>query len=227
MKKTAYGAVAWMVAVVQLFVVMSVVELAWKTPYSWADNNISDLGNVTCAEFGGRFVCSPLHDLMNLSFTLGGLLIIVGVLLTRGAWPRGKASIAVRLLLIATGGGWMVAGLAPADVNEDLHVLGGAVVIFLGGNLALLLAGLLGPDTPIGRTRWYALAFGVLGLVAMVLHFSGNGLGLGTGGMERITAYGVPIWLFLAGTFILRSADDADNHDPAVEGRDAGTHRRP
>ncbi len=54
------GAVAWTVATVQFFLLMLVVQLAWETPYSWADNNISDLGNVTCGSFGGRAVCSPL-----------------------------------------------------------------------------------------------------------------------------------------------------------------------
>ncbi|ADB30455.1 hypothetical protein Kfla_1353 [Kribbella flavida DSM 17836] len=201
---TKLGATAWAVGVTQFFVLMVVVQLSWKTRYSWADNNISDLGNVHCGDFGGRYVCSPLHGLMNGSFVVGGVLIIAGVLLTYAAWPRGVASWTVRVLLMATGSGWMVAGLSPADINEDLHVLGGAVVIFLGGNLALLLAGLLRPDSPISRTRWYAVGFGLLGLVAMVLHFGGHGLGLGTGGMERVTAYGVPVWLLIAALTLLR-----------------------
>ncbi|GAB2570393.1 hypothetical protein GCM10027269_27190 [Kribbella endophytica] len=182
---------------------MVVVQLGWETPYSWADNNISDLGNVHCGEFGGRWVCSPLHDLMNVSFVLGGVLVIGGVLLTARAWPRGVVSWFVRLLLAATGGGWIVAGLSPADVNEDLHVLGGAVVIFLFGNLALLLVGLL-PSGSITRTRWYAVGFGLLGVVAMVLHFGGHGLGIGVGGMERVTAYGVPLWLLITGISLIR-----------------------
>lgn len=202
------GAIAWVVGVLQFFVLMLVVQLGWESPYSWADNNISDLGNVHCGDFGGRWVCSPLHDLMNVSFTLGGVLIIGGVLLTTQAWPRGFASWSVRLLLVATGGGWMVAGLSPADVNEDLHVLGGAAVIFLGGNLALLLTGLL-TSGPITRTRWYAVAFGLLGIIAMVLHFTGHGLGIGVGGMERITAYGVPVWLLLTGLSLLRDSRQA------------------
>ncbi|TWD81939.1 putative membrane protein [Kribbella amoyensis] len=193
---------------VQFFAVMVIVELAWESPYSWADNNISDLGNVTCGEFGGRSVCSPLHDLMNVSFVLGGVLIVGGVLLTSTAWPRGAVAIITRLLLAATGFGWAVAGLWPADVNEDMHVLGGAVIIFLCGNAALLLAGFLRTGTPISRTRWYAAGFGALGLAAMVLHFGGHGLGLGTGGMERVTAYGVPLWLLLTGVFVLRSGGD-------------------
>lgn len=187
----------------QFFVVMVIVQLGWETPYSWADNNISDLGNVRCGEFGGRYVCSPLHELMNVSFVLGGILFLGGTLLTFAAWPRTAVSYAVRLLLAATSAGWMVAGLFPADVDENLHVVAGAFVIFVFGNLALLLTGFLRTG-PIARTRWYAVAFGALGLLAMLLHFSGNGLGLGVGGMERVTAYGVPVWLAIAGTAVLR-----------------------
>lgn len=207
-RSTRVGAIAWAVGVLQFFVLMVVVQLGWETPYSWADNNISDLGNVHCGEFGGRWVCSPLHDLMNVSFVLGGVLVIGGVLLTARAWPRGLVSWLVRLLLAATGGGWIVAGLSPADVNEDLHVLGGAVAIFLFGNLALLLVGLL-PSGLIARTRWYAVGFGLLGVVAMVLHFGGHGLGIGVGGMERLTAYGVPLWLLITGVSLIRRRGDS------------------
>lgn len=188
----------------QFFVVMGIVQLGWETPYSWADNNISDLGNVRCGEFGGRYVCSPLHDLMNVSFVLGGILFLGGTLLTFAAWARTDVSYLVRLLLVATSAGWMVAGLFPADVDENLHVVAGAFVIFVFGNLALLLTGFLRTG-PIARTRWYAVAFGALGLLAMVLHFSGIGLSLGVGGMERVTAYGVPVWLAIAGTAVLRA----------------------
>jgi hypothetical protein len=45
--------------------------------------------------------------------------------------------------------GWLVADVAPADVNEDLHVVGGAFVILTCGNLAMLLSGLLRPPASI------------------------------------------------------------------------------
>jgi hypothetical protein len=141
---------------------------------------------------------------MNLSFVLGGVLFLSGVLLTAPAWPRAFASYLTRSLLIATAGGWTIAGLYPADVDENLHVVGGAFVIFVFGNLALLLLGFLRTG-PIARTRRYAVAFGALGLLAMVLHFGGHGLGLGVGGMERVTAYGVPVWLAVTGISVLRN----------------------
>lgn len=219
------GSVGWFVGVVQFFLVMTLVELAWTTPYSWAHNNISDLGNVSCGDFGGRYVCSPLHTLMNVSFTTGGVLIILGTILTYAAWPRTAISWLIRLLLTATGIGWTIAGLYPADVNENLHVVGGAFVIFTCGNLALLLTAFLRTG-PLANLRRPGLTFGALGLTAMLLHFTGTGLGLGTGGMERLTAYGIPIWLALAGlrlfrTDPLKTHDEIDSPPPATAPRSA------
>jgi hypothetical membrane protein len=208
------GAIGWFGGVVQFFLVMVLVQLAWTTPYSWASNNISDLGNVQCGTFSGRYVCSPLHSLMNVSFTTGGVLIILGTVLTHAAWPHTLPARVIRSLLVATGAGWTVAGLFPADVNENLHVVGGAFVIFTCGNLALLLTALL-TTGPLSRLRWWGFAFGVLGVAAMLLHFSGTGLGLGVGGMERVTAYGVPIWLAIAG-FRLFLTDPVDHQRPSL-----------
>jgi hypothetical membrane protein len=222
------GALAWIIGVVQFFVVHLAVQSGWKTPpYSWAANNISDLGNIHCGPWGDdrRYVCSPLHDWMNVSFVTGGVLILAGVLLTTTAWPRTVLSWFVRLLLLATGGGWLVAGLAPADVNENLHVVGGAFVIFTCGNLAMLLGGLLRPPAPIARTRWYAAAFGAAGLIAMVLFFGGHDLGLGPGGMERVTAYGVPVWTLITGITLLRTVtSDRQQPGTSLPGR---SRRRP
>ncbi|GAB3934790.1 hypothetical protein GCM10029976_044240 [Kribbella albertanoniae] len=208
------GAIGWFGGMVQFFLLMALVQFAWTTPYSWAGNNISDLGNVHCGDFDGRYVCSPLHTLMNVSFTTGGILIILGAILTHDAWPRTVVARLIRSLLVATGAGWMTAGLFPADVNENLHVLGGAFVIFAGGNLALLLTVFLRTG-PLAKLRWWGFAFGLLGLAAMLLHFSGNGLGLGVGGMERVTAYGLPIWLGLAG-FRLFLTDPVDHERPGL-----------
>ena len=49
-------------------------------------------------------------------------------------------------------------------------------------------------------------------------HFSKTGLGLGVGGMERLTAYGEPLWLILAGVRLLvaSSADPVDHERPVL-----------
>ena len=87
------GAFVW-IAAVQFFVVQVIAQSAWTTPYSLLHNYISDLGNTACADYlvgeALRYVCSPLHWLMNVSFFLQGVIIIVGAMLLAPAMRSGK-----------------------------------------------------------------------------------------------------------------------------------------
>ncbi|MFF9653454.1 DUF998 domain-containing protein [Streptomyces sp. NPDC014622] len=138
------GYSAWIVGVVQFFVIHGIAESAWARPYSWARNNISDLGNAHCAlqsDPEPRYICSPEHGLMNVSFVVLGVLLVVGAALTGGVlWRRSRAAVVARLLVASAGMGFVLAGLAPADVNENQHVLG-ALFIMAAGNIGLVVAG--------------------------------------------------------------------------------------
>ncbi|MFF7128219.1 DUF998 domain-containing protein [Streptomyces sp. NPDC008240] len=185
--------------VAQFFVLQGVVGSAWARPYSWARNNISDLGNAHCAwqpDPEPRYVCSPEHALMNVSFVTLGVLfaagvLLTGVLLTGALWRRGAAATASRLLLAGAGAGFVLAGLAPADMHENQHVLG-ALLIMATGNLGLLLSG-AALDLP-RPLRWGSGLLGAVALAAFVLFLSHHYLGLGMGGMERVAAFPLLVW---------------------------------
>ncbi|KUM95342.1 hypothetical protein AQI88_17060 [Streptomyces cellostaticus] len=175
--------------VVQFFVIHGIAESAWARPYSWARNNISDLGNAHCAwqpDPEPRYICSPQHALMNTSFVALGVLLAAGVALTGPLWRRGAAAAVSRWLLAGAGAGFVLAGLAPADVHENQHVLG-ALLIMATGNLGLLSAG-AGLDLP-GHLRWATALLGATALTAFGLLLSRHYLGLGMGGMERVAAF--------------------------------------
>src|SRR5262245_30949013 len=127
------GIVAWLGGFILFFVAQFVVGAAWSNPpYSWSNNNVSDLGNVYCQmwaenENPAQYVCSPLHTLMNTVFVLEGLCVIGGVLLIRSLWHRSWPSRTAQAFLIFAGLGLIVAGLAPDDVNENAHVVLGAL----------------------------------------------------------------------------------------------------
>ncbi|WP_232662400.1 DUF998 domain-containing protein [Pseudonocardia sp. TRM90224] len=198
---TRTGAAVWIIGAAQFFLLHVIVERAWARPYSWLHNNISDLGQVTCATPpDGRYICSPLHDLMNASFIVGGICIIAGAALTAEAVAVGKRGHVGAVLLAITGAAWVLVGLFPADVDENLHVLG-AVIIFACGNAGLVLLGLA--RSALGVARPIAVALGIAGFLAMLLHFGGVYLGLGMGGMERVTAFALPLWILLAGGVLL------------------------
>ena len=67
-------------SVVQYFVAEAAVIEAWAgpEPYSRATGFISDLGAISCGIYEDRAVCSPLHLLMNASFVVQGLALILG-----------------------------------------------------------------------------------------------------------------------------------------------------
>ncbi|WP_158711044.1 DUF998 domain-containing protein [Streptomyces albus] len=217
---------------VQFFVIHGIAESAWARPYSWARNNISDLGNAHCAlqpEPEPRYICSPEHDLMNVSFIVLGMLLVVGAALTGGLlWRRGPAAAAARLLLAGAGVGFVLVGLAPADVNENQHVLG-ALLIMAAGNIGLVLSGLGLAEHVPAPLRWGTSLLGITAFTAFGLFLSRHYVGLGMGGMERVAAFPLLFWALAVGVRgLLRSER---RRDRALGGRGgparrAGSSRR-
>ncbi len=201
---TNLGAWALVLGVVQFFALHLIVQSAWPEPYSWADNNISDLGAVGCGpwEGDGRHVCSPLHAWMNASFVAQGALLAAGLVLARPLRGRLLTKTSLAFVLLAALG-FVLAGLAPADANEGLHVLGAFAVIFCG-NVGLIFAE--GPAQADGAraVRAFPRTLGTVGLVATALFMGEVWLVFGMGGMERLAVFPLQVWALLMGISILR-----------------------
>ncbi|MGY4541459.1 putative membrane protein [Arthrobacter sp. UYNi723] len=209
---------AWSVlSVLQYFVAEAAVIGAWggPQPYDRRTGYISDLGALHCGIYDGRDVCSPLHWLMNASFVVQGLGMLLGALLLgsgllcvaaragarvqpgrRKPW---QAAVAVRVLTGTAGAGTMIVGLVPEDVGSGWHFVG-ALMYFLAGALALLLLGLLWlRQTPLG---WFVLVCGLVSLAALV---TGGLTGLDVpepGTLERLMGYPVTVGVAAAGLVI-------------------------
>ncbi|MDI6105409.1 DUF998 domain-containing protein [Actinoplanes sp. NEAU-A12] len=203
------GALCW-VAVAPLFLAANViVGLAWDDPaFSWATNNISDLGNVTCGVWDTtrpRYVCSPWHSAMNAAFLLTAALLMAGLVLTWRTWVPGRAARWGRGLMLLGAAGLGLAGAFPADSNENLHLLG-AVLVFGCANAGLVAAGCARNGTLPARLRPATLALGALGLAGSVLFIAQQGMGLGVGGMERVAVFPLPVWATCAGLLLYFTA---------------------
>jgi hypothetical membrane protein len=196
------AAVAWLIGTAQFFVAQLVVEAAWDTPFSWAHNNISDLAETGChnAPTDGRWICSPLYPVMNISFVLTGVFLVLGSLLLMKAMHGNTMSRIAFSALALTGVGWVLVGIYPADINENMHVLG-ALVIFVVGNAALVFGSGSPQISTMGQIS--SIVLGLIGFAAAFLHFGGTYLGLGMGGMERVTAYPVSIWTAVIALLLL------------------------
>lgn len=210
---------AWStLSVVQYFVAEAAVIGAWagSEPYDRRTGYISDLGAVSCGVFDGRNVCSPLHLLMNASFVVQGLGMLLGALLLSSALlsiaarPRVRVSsdrpevhwlvaLAARVLTGAAGLGTMLVGLVPEDVGSAWHFVG-AVMYFTAGSLALLLLGGLWLKlSPLG---WFIMACGALALGALITGGITRMDVPEPGTLERMMAYPITIGLTTVGLVI-------------------------
>ena len=206
-RMTAAGAI-WVCAA-QFFLAQVLAQARWATPFSLSTNYISDLGNTTCGLYPavmGKYVCSPWHTLMNVSFVLQGVLILAGAVLARPAFEGPRPVGLVFPLLVVTVLGLVGVGLFPEDVHNGAHVLS-AGTQFITGNAAMIVFGVAGHRV----RRWRAFAafsitFGITGLSATALFARGYGLGLGVAGLERVAAYTLPVWLITAGALMVSKA---------------------
>jgi hypothetical membrane protein len=208
------GAIMWITGPVLFLIGQLAAQSAWRTPYSWMANPLSDLGAVHCQRTGSgyplpRYVCSPLHQVMNISLVALGVLLAGGVLLTARCWGSGAASRGARVLLIAAAAGSVLVGLVPEDVYLPAHLLG-AVLGIGAGNCGFILAGLIRRASPLARLRPLTLPLSILAMTATVLMFTGLTPAGGFGGMERLAIYPLRCWMVIAGIYLLREATPAD-----------------
>ena len=204
------GAVMWIAGPVQYLIAQLVAQAAWRTPYSWMVNPLSDLGAIHCQRTGSgyplpRYVCSPLHGVMNASVIALGVLLAGGVLLTAPCWGSGVAFRSARILLIAAAAGSVMVGLVPEDVNLSLHLLGAFLGIAVG-NCGFLLAGLVRRTSPLGSLRPVTLPLSILAMAATMLLFTGGIPADGFGGVERLAVFPLRCWMVIVGIFLLRES---------------------
>jgi hypothetical membrane protein len=187
-------------ASVQYFVVQLLVALRWSPPYSISRNTISDLGNTVCGSWNGRDVCSPLHDLMNLSFIVLGVTMMAGSVFVFRNFAQGRAAAAGFAGMAAAGLGTVMVGLFPENSVPALHGVGAALPFVLGNSALFVLAFALEMPVPL---RAYAFFSGLVAILGLAAFASGHYLGLGEGGMERVVAYPQTIFLVVIGCYLI------------------------
>jgi hypothetical membrane protein len=203
-----HGSALWFAAALQFVVAMVVVQLSWSGahPYSLTQNYISDLGNTGCGDWPSgstHYICSPWFLVFDASSVVLGLLVVLGAFLLRTGFPMRRSSTVGLGLVVIAGLGSIGVGSAPENVNLAVH-LSSAGLIFIGGNLALVvLAFAMFRDTRWDGYRAYTLFSGLVGLIAFALLESGHELGLGVGGMERLAAAPLLLWLILVSAHLL------------------------
>ena len=219
------GALA-LLSVLQYFVAEAAVIGAWSgpEPYSRRTGYISDLGAVRCGVFDGRDVCSPAHLLMNASFVVQGIGMMVGSLLLSSAllcvaarrgvpvqrrtgWHApSRAAQAARLFSFAAGTGTVVVGLVPEDAGSGWHEAG-AVTYFVAGALALLVLGWLWVrQTALG---WLILVCGGVTLAALITAWVTAMAVPEPGTLERLMGYPITVGMAAGGLVVAQRVRSA------------------
>jgi hypothetical membrane protein len=193
------GPILYLVSI-QYFAAQLIAGLFWRMPYSVSRDTISDLGNTACGTWNGRYVCSPLHGLMNASFIVLGSTMVLGSALTFRYFARGRAAAAGFAAIAVSGLGVVMVGLFPENSVPVLHGLGAAIP-FVVGNVALVVLG-LSLEMP-AILRAYSFLSGIVALLSLAAYASRHYLGLGEGGIERVVAYPQTIFLVVIGCYLI------------------------
>jgi hypothetical membrane protein len=184
---------------IQYFAIQLFVALQWTPSYSLSHDTISDLGNTACGTWNGRYVCSPLHSLMNASFVVLGITMTLGSVLISRYFANGRASAAGFAAMAISGLGVIMVGFFPENSVPALHGLGAATPFVLGNVSLIILAFSFKMPAVL---RVYSFLSGVMALVGLVAYASSHYLGLGEGGMERVVAYPQTVCLVVIGFYL-------------------------
>ncbi len=197
-RSTVLAAAAFLVGGCTYLAAEAISARGWTDrAYSYARNNISDLGIPDI---------SPWHPVMNTGFVVDGTLFVLAGL-GLSVLFEGRARWIVLGTSVVHGVGSIVVGLAHASVDgaSTPHAAGAGMAI-IGGNLVLLAAGRYGGR--VGAPRWYTAASavaGVAGLAGFALFLADTGI-LGGGAFERISVYTIIGWEIVTGAALLGRA---------------------
>lgn len=179
--------------------------------YNVSSNFISDLG-AFCRTQGGQYVCQinqPSSTIFN------GCILVFGVLVLLGSYFAYRAfrNRLFTILFVLTGIGIVGVGIFPENVLGGIphHIV--SQMIFIFGGLSAIAAYRIerSPMTyfsvimgVVTLAFWGFLEWGFLELMGGTA--SSNYLGLGVGGIERLVAYPLLLWMVGFGGYLMGSS---------------------
>ena len=179
------------IGAVQFVLGMLIAEFLYPG-YSASMNYISDLG-ATC-----RTTCiihQPSASIFNTSVSLLGVLALVS---SYFIW-REFHNRSISLLLGLSGIGMVGVGLFP-ETAGIVHLIASFIAFFFGGLSAIATYKLV--KAPFA---YLSVLMGMISLIALALFISEIFLGLGPGGMERMIAYPLLLWVIGFGGNLMSS----------------------
>jgi len=179
------------------FLLMLVVASSLYPGYSISGNYISDLG-ATCRA-GACVVFQPSSAIFNSSSVILGLLLALGSMLIR----RGGGDGLFTALLLFSGLGAVGVGVFPESYGA-LHSISAMIAFLFGGAASIASYRILE-----GFPRIVGPVMGIMAIASLAMFISGNHLGLGPGGIERVLAYLELLFGVMAGGYLMGTGKGA------------------
>ncbi len=215
------AAFAWLGAALIYTGSEAAAAIAFSPRYSYADNYISDLGVTVCGTiFDNRAICSPLHGLINVGFSLQGLAFLVAALaISRGtsAYPATSVLFVAFAALNAIGN--VLLGVFPENAPGRLgdgasyHILGALLAIVCGNATVLTSAWAFAGLRLPGYHRVASVVLPVLAAVSFTMLLLARGSGgpllVRDGIWERISVYTITTWELLSAFCVFGRAREA------------------
>jgi hypothetical membrane protein len=178
MKRGTYwiGGALLLVGALQFILSLAIAE-SLRRGYSISSNYLSDLG------------VGHLAVLFNASVAMLGAFAILGAYFLF----RSSKVHTLPYLIAVSGFGALGVGLFPETIG--LPHLCFSIIAFVFGFLSAIYNGVIEK----GAFRYFSLALGAVSCVALALSGSGTYLGLGQGGIERLVAYPILLWMIAFG----------------------------
>ncbi len=165
------------------FIVGMFLAEATYPGYSISENFISDLG------------VGPSASVFNSSVFLLGLTAVVAAYLLQRAFGQ----LVVSVFFALAGVGAMGVGIFPESFGTGLvHTLASLVAFLFGGLSAIIAYKLEKPPL-----TYLSVVMGMIALLALGLFLGNYFLGLGKGGMERMIAYPILLWVVGFGGYLM------------------------
>jgi len=202
------GIISLFLAGIVFFLGQFITQFTTTQPYSMENQAISDLGITACGPYEEYTthkivqMCAPLHLVMDGTFVVYGLLIMLGSSLAlRFIWPQGKFRKSGLVLMFFGGIEAVVAGFSPLNLAPTLHSISGGLAIS-ALNVSLILLGIAAKKKWKMAGRW-TIFMGVLGAFGSIMDKPPYA-GLGYGGWERVAGYAFALWTIGIGAYLYR-----------------------
>ena len=196
------GIVSWF-SLSFYFVVEYIVIRNTAVPYDFLTQPMSDLGVTTCGmdtyPLALFEICSPYYELMNWTFILTGIVIIIGSLYLHHLWPNQWKTKLATSLFVVYGLSYLQSGIYTADQHFLVHTLGSLPGMFVHIPALLLIASSIRKINPIlAKWTYISTLISTCSLLLLFLQPLFNDL---PGGLLQRILYG-SVYLWMIGTAV-------------------------